>query len=120
MNVSEYADSLSSGKEIDIEYRFISDEDHQQIYLLLLQILGHLDRLFLTEVVSTILKELLMNANKANAKRIFFLSEGLNISDAAQYQRGIKRFQEEIIHRWDEQEPVLKGSNFRSVYALKF
>ncbi|EQA36666.1 HDIG domain protein [Leptospira inadai serovar Lyme str. 10] len=112
LNVSEYADSLSSGKEIDIEYRFISDEDHQQIYLLLLQILGHLDRLFLTEVVSTILKELLMNANKANAKRIFFLSEGLNISDAAQYQRGIKRFQEEIIHRWDEQEPVLKGSNF--------
>lgn len=112
LNVPESAESLASGKEIDIEYRFLSDEDHQQIYLLLLQILGHLDRLFLTEVISTILKELLMNANKANAKRIFFLSEGLNINEPSQYQKGMKRFLEEIIHKWDEQESVLKGSNF--------
>ncbi|WP_425324587.1 HDOD domain-containing protein [Leptospira wolffii] len=111
LNVPELAESLASGKEIDLEYRFISDEDHQQIYLLLLQALGNLDRLFLTEVVSTVLKELLMNANKANAKRIFFLSEGLNINEPSHYNKGMRRFLEEIIHKWDDQEKVLKGSN---------
>ncbi|PJZ68482.1 HD family phosphohydrolase [Leptospira perolatii] len=111
LNVSELTDTLTSGKDIDLEYRFITDEDHQQIYLLLLQILGHLDRLFLTEVVSTVLKELLMNANKANAKRIFFLREGLDIENAAQYQKGMHRFLEEVIHKWDDQEKILRGSN---------
>lgn len=111
LNPTELTETLVSGKDIELEYRFISDEDHQQIYLLLLQVLGNLDRLFLTEVVSTILKELLMNANKANAKRLFFLSEGLNINEASHYNKGMKRFLEDIIHKWDEQEKILKGSN---------
>ncbi len=111
LNVPELTESLVGGKDIDLEFRFITDEDHQQIYLLLLQILGNLDRLFLTEVVSTVLKELLMNANKANAKRIFFLTEGLNINEPGHYTKGMRRFLEEIIHKWDEQEKVLKSSN---------
>ncbi|ASV09909.1 hypothetical protein B2G50_18485 [Leptospira interrogans serovar Canicola] len=73
LNIPELTETLLSGKDIDVEYKFVSEEDHQQLYNLLLNILGKIDRLFLTEVISTVLKEILMNANKANAKRIFFL-----------------------------------------------
>lgn len=75
LNIPELTETLLSGKDIDVEYKFVSEEDHQQLYNLLLNILGKIDRLFLTEVISTVLKEILMNANKANAKRIFFLKK---------------------------------------------
>ncbi|MCG6162418.1 HDOD domain-containing protein, partial [Leptospira bandrabouensis] len=88
LNIPELTDTLLNGKDIDIEYKFVSEEDHQQLYNLLLNILGKIDRLFLTEVISTILKEILMNANKANAKQIFFLKKNLDIHNADHYAKG--------------------------------
>ncbi|EMY15093.1 hypothetical protein LEP1GSC043_3430 [Leptospira weilii str. Ecochallenge] len=46
LNIPELTETLLSGKDIDIEYKFVSEEDHQQLYNLLLNILGKIDRLF--------------------------------------------------------------------------
>ncbi len=113
LNIPELTETLLSGKDIDIEYKFVSEEDHQQLYNLLLNILGKIDRLFLTEVISTILKEILMNANKANAKRIYFLKKDLDIHNADHYSKGMKTFQQEITHHWDEQKEILQNSGFQ-------
>ncbi|EKR63835.1 HDIG domain protein [Leptospira weilii str. 2006001853] len=119
LNIPELTETLLSGKDIDIEYKFVSEEDHQQLYNLLLNILGKIDRLFLTEVISTILKEILMNANKANAKRIYFLKKDLDIHNPDHYSKGMKTFQQEITHHWDEQKEILQNSGFQIHFRAK-
>lgn len=119
LNIPELTETLLSGKDIDVEYKFVSEEDHQQLYNLLLNILGKIDRLFLTEVISTVLKEILMNANKANAKRIFFLKKNLDIHNADHYSKGMRTFQEEITHHWDDQKEILQNSGFKIHFRAK-
>ena len=45
------------------------------------------------------LQELVGNAKKANNKRVYFREKGLDITDAAQYERGMKAFREEVFAR---------------------
>lgn len=51
---------------------------------------------FLFNCLSYCLFELLDNASKANAKRIFFQEQNLNINDAADYQNGMKNFKSNL------------------------
>jgi len=48
----------------------------------------------LAPVLEIILKELTMNAAKANFKKIFFAENGLLLEDPAQYEQGILRFRQ--------------------------
>lgn len=118
-SVQDLSDVLFRGEDIALDFQFVSEEDQQIIYALVITILSRLDKLFLAEVVVTILKELLMNANKANAKRIFFAQEGLEITNRSDYQRGIARFQDEIIRKWNEQEENFKASGYKVVLRAK-
>lgn len=45
-----------------------------------------------TDVIYTILKELAINAIKANQKRVFFEEHGLNIMNQEDYEKGIVQF----------------------------
>ena len=51
---------------------------------------------YLFNCLSYCLFELLDNASKANAKRIFFQEQNLNINDAADYQNGMKNFKSNL------------------------
>ena len=51
---------------------------------------------FLFNCLSYCLFELLDNASKANAKRIFFQEQNLNINDASDYQNGMKNFKSNL------------------------
>ncbi|HTP59014.1 MAG TPA: hypothetical protein VMM82_08860, partial [Spirochaetia bacterium] len=50
----------------------------------------------LLEPLSFCLKELISNAQKANAKRIYFQERGLEISRQADYERGMRDFLKEL------------------------
>lgn len=58
----------------------------------LLDILGLYNKAHLQAVVYTILKELAINACKANQKRVFFDERGYNIKDPEQYKVGLKEY----------------------------
>ena len=48
------------------------------------------------EPLSYCLKELIANAQKANAKRVYFEERSLKISDRMDYEKGMKAFHREI------------------------
>lgn len=47
--------------------------------------------------LSFCIKELAVNAKKANFKRVYFLDKGLNINDPEEYRKGMSSFKSEII-----------------------
>ncbi|GBF51779.1 signal transduction protein [Leptospira ryugenii] len=119
MNFQEIISQLESSKESRINYYFVTEEQNQEIYALLVHVMGYMDKLFLVEVVFTVLKELLMNANKANAKRDYFQRQSLDIQNPKDYAKGMAQFQENIIQKWNEQLEHLEGGNFYISLLMK-
>lgn len=110
INAEEVLAKLENSEDVSLVYQFVSDEINQQIYALLIHLLAAIDKLYLVEVVYTVIKEALMNATKANAKREYFVRQSLDIGDASQYKTGMQGFIKNIIMKWDEQEGFLNGS----------
>jgi putative nucleotidyltransferase with HDIG domain len=115
----EILQQLQTGNDVTIKFHFISDEANQQVYAMLIHILGSIDKLYLVEVVYTVIKEALMNATKANAKRQYFLRQNLNINDPSQYKQGMAGFMQDIIMHWNEQEVLLEESGFYVALRMK-
>ena len=105
-------DKLISGEEVEIQHKFVSDEDLKDYYNLFFLILTFFDQIFLLEVGFTIIKEILINAVKANAKRIHFKNLNLDINNPDDYSSGMESFAEEVTFKWLEQEELLKSSEF--------
>jgi HD-like signal output (HDOD) protein len=112
-------DKLIAGEEVRITYKYISEDDLKDFYHLLVLLFHQYDQIFLTEVAFTIAKEVLMNAVKANAKRLFFQRSKLNISDPEQYSKGMESFTEEVTVKWPEQEAYLTQSELAIYVILK-
>lgn len=119
VDFKEVITQLEKAKESRLNYSFVTEEQNQEIYALLVHVMGYMDKLYLVEVVFTVLKELLMNANKANAKRGYFDRQGLDINDSADYKLGMVNFQEEVIMNWNEQINFLTGSQFYISLLMK-
>lgn len=55
----------------------------------------------ITDYIVYYTNELTTNAKKANIKRVYFKERGLNISDAEDYEQGMKDFKEDTISNMD-------------------
>jgi putative nucleotidyltransferase with HDIG domain len=60
------------------------------------------------EPLSYCLKELIINAQKANTKRLYFEEKGLNITDEADYEKGMRDFRRESSERIGHWMDLLK------------
>ena len=59
--------------------------------------LASLGQSHMTDYLVYCLNELATNAKKANTKRIYFLEKGLNITDPADYELGMKTFKKDML-----------------------
>jgi len=66
-------------------------------------------------------QELVVNARKANTKRIYFIERGLNINDPAEYELGMKDFKEETYSRIEHylQMQKEKGLYIKVILQIK-
>lgn len=112
LKIDDWDAKLKKGEEVSGTYSYISEEILSDIYSLSIMILNYYDQIFLSDAVFTILKEILINANKANAKRLFFQRLGLDIKNPKHYQEGMIRFSDEVTMKWNEQEGYLSNSTF--------
>jgi hypothetical protein len=71
-----------------------STEDFMRSFIR--KIMAKYDRLDLAPAVEIVVKELVMNAAKANFKKIFFAENNLNLDDANHYEQGMAQFREVI------------------------
>lgn len=112
LDPNEIYDKLLKGEQVNIRHTFISEDDLRVYYNLFLLMMSFYDQMFLLEVSFTIVKEILINAVKANAKRVHFKRLNLNIHDPAHYEKGMLSFAEEVTMKWNEQQEYLDSSEF--------
>lgn len=116
----ELAQKITDSDEVEMTFRYISDEDLQQIYSLLQKILQKKGKIYLCEYLFMMLKEVLVNSIRASAKREFFVRNSLDPQNEEDYKAGIVRFKNEIVLNWSAHESYLRYSQFFIVLRFRF
>lgn len=94
-------DRIVKGEPVKLSFKYVTDDLLMFINSILTRELAKHDLQYLIYSVVTILRELIVNSLKANAKRIFFQSNNLDINNPEQYKTGIEKFKEEIVGDFD-------------------
>ncbi|HNH02519.1 MAG TPA: HDOD domain-containing protein, partial [Leptospiraceae bacterium] len=119
LDINDIVSKLIKGQPVSVRFKYTNDKILQEFHVLFIHILAYFDQLFLLEVSFTVLKEILYNASKANAKRLYFIRESLDISNPDDYQKGMAVFAEEVTMKWNEQQDFLDKSEFYIQFEAK-
>lgn len=90
----------SGSQELGFRYAGLLDERINFISGFLRRLLSQSGLSYQSELVLTILREIVTNCCKAHAKRIHFQSLGLRIDRSEDYVRGMASFQQSVLARW--------------------
>lgn len=119
---------LRDGKAITVVTYYLTDYGEMVLNAISERILSRYGRSDLTDLVYTALKELVMNATKANLKRIILADEGLNPDEPADYETGMRLFKQNLPEKRIKQFrrrfremnlPVRIAFHYRPFLALK-
>ena len=94
--VFQIKEAVKIRQPIDFYCYTLTLEQKQRFQSILQIFLDECNESFLFNCLSYCLFELLDNASKANAKRIFFQEQNLNINDESDYSSGMKNFKENL------------------------
>ena len=106
----------------------LCDEVEHQLNLLVAALLKHYKKEQLQSTLYSCIKELVVNAFKANAKQVFFSESGLDIHSPEDYEKGIRAFGSLLSEQWiaeysrkaREQNMVIQISVEHSEDGLRF
>jgi putative nucleotidyltransferase with HDIG domain len=105
--------NFSQGKPIERQYFQFSELDCPNLENYLASLLRSISLEYLLEIVFTVLNELLVNAFKANVKRVYFEKIGKNICNKEEYLEGIANFREEFGDLNSGLVDAVENSNYR-------
>ncbi len=100
---------------VTLSFRFADASILMAIGSIVAKCLSRMDHIFLLNSVVTILRELVVNAIKANGKRVFFARNSLDIRNPEDYFNGMARFKKEVIGEFE----LLKDDLTNSDYYVK-
>jgi HD-like signal output (HDOD) protein len=95
---AQYRDAIQSQSDFYIQFSVYTKEVESLYVKMMRAFLSRHDMLYLRDVILTIAKELITNAVKANAKRIYFKLKGYDIDNPADYLEGMKTFKTDVLH----------------------
>lgn len=75
--------------------------------------LSKYDMLYLQSTVETVIREMIVNAVKANSKRVYFKVENLDINDKNHYLQGIEGFKSYIVAEKENIADKLRESGYK-------
>ncbi|MFC1668754.1 HDOD domain-containing protein [Spirochaetota bacterium] len=97
IDTSKLASTFTKDREISISFAYPSDEVFLSVNSLIAKILSQEDKIYLLDSVCSIIRETILNAVKANFKRVFFKSSGLDIHTPKDYVKGMREFKKSVI-----------------------
>ena len=120
LNKSKLSEKIANKEPIKITFKYIDEDILMITNSILARVLSNTDQIFLLNSIITILREILVNALKANAKRVFFTKMNLNINDKNDYSNGIIQFKNTVIGEFDQIETDLNNSDYyvESVFRI--
>jgi HD-like signal output (HDOD) protein len=86
---------------------------------ILSNLLGHIDLIFLLESFFTVIRESLLNAVKANAKRLYFEEHNADINNPNQYNEIMNKFRNEVIGDMTVIESKMKQSTLHVTLSFQ-
>jgi len=110
---SEFASQIESGQTVGISFHYYNQKNNKFVTSLIKKVLERDDKIFLHDTVVTILRELIVNAVKANSKRYYFQKRNLNITDKDHYNAGMTAFKEFIVLEKGVIEEALRTNNLK-------
>lgn len=107
------------GEPVSYKYPGLLEPGFEFISGFLFRVLNELDLGYMSELVVVLLKEMIFNASKAVAKRIYFEDEKLDITNSGHYARGMEGFGNTVLRNWDEFRVAHDSSKYQIWVDLK-
>jgi putative nucleotidyltransferase with HDIG domain len=110
---SHLATQVENGETIGISFHYHTKSIIKLLNSLLTKILSRNNIIFLLDTVITVLREIIVNAVKANSKRLYFQIENLDIKNIHHYSKGMESFKSFIVDKKETVEDELKKSDYK-------
>ncbi len=107
-----------SGETVKLAFHYNSRDNIRFLNSVITKILSKIDMLYLQGVVENVMRELVINAVKANSKRVFFKKRNLDITDSYCYEEGMVEFKDYLVSQTAELPRELKESGLRVELSL--
>ena len=89
--------AIRSGLPLTITTYTLPKEIETYIEQIIDSFLKQMDQIKLKDYIIYCVQELIINAKKANTKRVYFTERGLDINDPKQYTKGMEKFKEDTL-----------------------
>lgn len=110
---SNIKDAIISQSDFYIQFALYTKEVESQLLKMLRVFLSRYDIQYLRDVIVAIVKELITNAVKANAKRLYFKTRNLSIDNPVEYELGMKDFKRDVLFEDSETVSRMGKTNLR-------
>jgi hypothetical protein len=87
---------VNEGKYFFIKFFGISEEIERRLNYIITKIFSKYNREDLADIIYTCVKELVLNASKANIKRVVFEENNIDLDDEKSFIEGMLKFKEEL------------------------
>ena len=118
VNIPQLIAHFDKNEPVSISFYYPNEAISRTLNAMLAAILSKNDQIYLLDMMITILREIIVNATKANAKRIYFKKLNLDINDPQSYTTGIEHFKKDIVGQLDTLENELKNSNLKVTLSI--
>ena len=118
IDTSKYADDFMNGENIKLSFIRPFDELLQIINSIIAKILFRMDRMYLLDILVITSRELILNAFKANEKRVFMESKGISGCESADYSCAMEEFRERIMRKIEIIGNELNNSSYRIDFSM--
>jgi len=115
----EMLQRLEGGETVSLTFIYPDEETMRYLNSLFAKILSKIDLEYLLDTMITIEREVIVNAAKANAKRVYFQTLNLDISNPENYRVGIEKFKEDIVGDLEQIKAELGESNLKIKLAMR-
>ena len=122
MNITkttELSEQVLKGEPIKLTFHYNTREINKFLNSLLIKVLSHSDMLYLTGPIENVLREMIVNAVKANSKRIYFKKNHLDIINPIDYEQGMTSFKQFMTETIENLPTELKESGYKVEFILK-
>ena len=116
---SELSGQVLNGDPVKLTFHYNNREINRFLNSLFTKILSQTDMLYLQGTVENVLREMIVNAVKANSKRIHFKKSNLTITDPAHYEEGMASFKSYMTDAMDILPDELKQNGYKVELVLK-
>lgn len=116
---SKMAADFDRGETIGLSLSYHNKTVIRFISSVITKILARNNLIYLQDTIITILREIIVNAVKANSKRLYFGFQNLDINDSDEYAQGMESFKTYIVENQELVAEELKKSDYKVLVYLK-